>query len=315
MLIKRRRRWEMPEHLATPEHVFLNRRAFMAGAAALAGGPALAQRVDGDPSMALYPFARNAKFTLDREVTQESAAANHNNFIEFGNSKRIARAAQDLVIRPWMITVDGMVEKPMEIGIDDLIKAMPREERLYRMRCVETWAMAVPWSGFAFKAFLDHVKPLSGARYVRMETFHDTKMAPLQRSASYNFPYVEGLTIEEAANDLAFLVTGVYGKPAAKQFGAPLRLAVPWKYGFKSVKSIRKFTFTDKRPVSLWEDLQGSEYGFWANVNPDVPHKRWSQASEELLGTGERVKTQLYNGYAEEVAHLYKGLTNEKLFM
>ena len=320
MLIKRTRRWELPETSATPEAVYMNRRALMAGAAVATGlmtgvDPANAQRADDDPSVALYPFPRNAAYALDRAVTDEKNAANYNNFYEFGMSKDIVRAAQGLKIRPWTIAVDGMVEKPAEIDIDDLLKAMPKEERLYRHRCVETWAMAVPWSGFAFKAFLDHVKPLSSAKYVRMETFMDPKMAPGQRSASLPFPYVEGLTIEEAANELAFLVTGVYGKPAAKQFGAPLRMAVKWKYGFKSLKSIRRFTFTDKRPVGTWEQLQPMEYGFWANVNPEVPHPRWSQASEELLGTRERVKTQLFNGYAQEVAHLYKGLNGEKLYV
>ena len=318
MLIRPTRRWEIPESAATPEDVFLNRRALMAGGAVglLAGSvPALAQRVDDDPSMTLYPFSPNPAYKLDRAITAEKAASTYNNFYEFGTSKDIVRAAQALQTRPWVIAVDGLVEKPQEIGIDDLMKIMPREERLYRHRCVETWAMAVPWSGFSFKAFLDHVKPLSGARYVRMETFMDPKMAPGQRSPAYPFPYVEGLTIEEAANELAFLVTGVYGKPAAKQFGAPLRLAVPWKYGFKSIKSIRRFSFTDKRPVGLWEQLQGSEYGFWANVNPEVPHPRWSQATEELLGTRERVKTQLFNGYGAEVAHLYKGMTGERLYL
>lgn len=315
MLIKSRRSWDtLKESDLTPEDVFFSRRALMAGGAALAATPAFAQRVEDDPSAALYPFPRTAKFTLDRDVTDEKAASNYNNFYEFGFSKSVARAAQALKIRPWTITVDGLVEKPMEIGVDDLLKAMPKEERLYRFRCVETWAMAVPWSGFAFKALLDYVKPLSGAKYVRMETFMDPRVAPEQRNPAYPFPYVEGLTMEEAAHDLAFLVTGVYGKPAAKQFGAPLRLAVPWKYGFKSIKSIRKFTFTDKRPVSLWEALQPGEYGFWANVNPEVPHPRWSQANEELLGTGKRIKTQLYNGYADEVAGLYANLKGERLF-
>ncbi|MCA0425153.1 MAG: protein-methionine-sulfoxide reductase catalytic subunit MsrP [Proteobacteria bacterium] len=315
MLIRTRRSWDtLQESEATPEAVFFNRRALLAGSIAMAAAPAVAQRLDDDPSMASYPFPKNARYTLDRSLTEEAAASSYNNFYEYGTSKSIARAAQALKTRPWTVVIDGLVEKPMEVGIDDLIKAMPKEERLYRFRCVETWAMAVPWSGFAFKALLDYAKPLSGAKFVRMETFLDPKMAPGQRNPGYPFPYVEGLTIEEAANDLAFLVTGVYGKPAQKQFGAPLRLAVPWKYGFKSVKSIRKFTFTDKQPVSLWEQLQPMEYGFWANVNPEVPHPRWSQATEELLGTGKRVPTQLYNGYAAEVAGLYTSLKGERLF-
>jgi methionine sulfoxide reductase catalytic subunit len=173
---------------------------------------------------------------------------------------------------------------------------------------------AVPWTGFPLKALVDLAKPLAGAKYVRMESFLDKKVAPGQRSFFYPWPYVEGLTMAEATNDLAFLVTGAYGKPLPKQDGAPLRLAVPWKYGFKSIKSIVKFTFTDQQPVSYWEHLQESEYGFWANVNPAVPHPRWSQADERDLGTGNRRPTLLFNGYAEQVAALYPDLKDEKLF-
>jgi len=319
MLIKRRRGWEIAESQATPEHVFCNRRAFLttggAALAALPGLPALAQRTDDDPSMALYPVRRNETYKIDRDLTDEKVAANYNNFYEFGFSKGIARAAQALPIRPWTVAIDGMVEKPMEVGIDDLIKAMPLEERVYRMRCVEAWGMTVPWTGFPMKALLDYARPLSGAKFVRMETFLDPKIAPGQRSAGYPWPYVEGLTMAEAANELTMLVTGVYGKPAAKQFGAPIRLIVPWKYGFKGVKSIRRFTFTDKRPVGLWEALQPSEYGFWANVNPAVAHPRWSQATEEVLGQGKRVPTLIWNGYGEFVADLYAGQEKERLFM
>lgn len=175
--------------------------------------------------------------------------------------------------------------------------------------------MAVPWSGFAMKALVDYAKPLSGAKYVTMYTFLDKNVAPGQRQFWYPWPYIEGLTIEEATNELAFLATGLYGKPMPKQNGAPLRLAVPWKYGFKSTKSVVRFTFTDKRPKSFWEAIQASEYGFWANVNPEVPHPRWSQASERVLGSDQKVPTLLYNGYAEFVAHLYNDMKGEKLFM
>jgi sulfoxide reductase catalytic subunit YedY len=207
-----------------------------------------------------------------------------------------------------------MVKQERQVDIDTLIRAMPLEERLYRHRCVEAWSMSVPWTGFPMKALLDYAEPLGGAKYVRMETFHDADMASGQKQFWYPWPYVEGLTMAEAANDLTFLVTGVYGKPLPKQFGAPLRLATPWKYGFKSIKSIVKIEFTDERPVSYWEKIQDSEYGFWANVNPDVPHPRWSQASERVLGTDERVPTLLYNGYGEQVAGLYAGLEGETLF-
>lgn len=317
MLIKHRRAWDLPESAVTPEAAEPSRRTLLGAGAMLAASgvtPALAQRIDDDPSMALYPFPRTAAYASPEKETEETLVANYNNFIEFGSGKRIQRAAQALQLRPWTLTVDGLVDKPLELGFDDLLKAMPREERIYRHRCVETWAKVVPWSGFAFRAFLDHVKPLSSARYVRLETFYDPKMAPGQRSPTYGFPYSEGLTIEEAANDLAFLATGAYGKPMRRQLGAPIRLVIPWKYGFKSIKSVRKITFLEKRPVSLWEKLQPDEYGFWANINPDVPHVRWSQAQEEVLGTGERIKTRLFNGYAAQVAHLYKGLEREKLY-
>jgi sulfoxide reductase catalytic subunit YedY len=212
------------------------------------------------------------------------------------------------------VRIDGMVDKPLELGLDDLIAKMPLEERLYRHRCVEAWSMAIPWSGFALARLVALAKPLSSATYLRMETFQDAKVASGQRATWYPWPYVEGLTMAEATNELAFVVTGAYGKPVAKSQGAPLRLAIPWKYGFKSIKSITRFTFTDQRPKGFWEALQGSEYGFWANVNPEVPHPRWSQATEEVIGTGERRPTLLFNGYGEYVAGLYNGLESERLW-
>jgi len=320
MHVIRRRGWEIPERLATPEHIFLNRRAFLgaAGTAALSLSPelALAQRVADlpDPTKDLYPFKRNETFTLDRPITDEKININYNNFFEFGSTKTVGKAAQALKLRPWVVKIDGMVEKEFEVGLDDLLAKMPLEERLYRHRCVEAWSMAVAWSGFPLAKLVEMAKPLSSAKYLRMETFLDRSTAPEQRKPYYPWPYIEGLTMAEATNELAFLVTGTYGKPVAKQMGAPLRLAVPWKYGFKSIKSIRRFTFTDQRPRSFWEDLQASEYGFWANVNPQVPHPRWSQATEELIGTGERRPTLLFNGYGEYVADLYKGLEGERLW-
>jgi sulfoxide reductase catalytic subunit YedY len=320
MPIIRRRGWELPEHHATPERYFFDRRAFLAATAGAAAsfmpGIAGAQRVSElpDPTADLYPAKRNAKYVLDRPVTDEKVNGTYNNFYEFSSEKSVWRAAQALKIRPWTVKIDGMVEKPFEIGIDDLIRKMPLEERLYRHRCVERWSMAIPWSGFPFAKLVEFAKPKSEAKFVRMETFLDKVMAPEQRKTWMPWPYVEGLTMAEASNELAFLVTGAYGKPLAKQHGAPLRLAVPWKYGFKSIKSIVKFTFTDKRPVSFWEDLQSSEYGFWANVNPKVPHPRWSQEIEELIGTGERRPTLLFNGYGEYVADIYKGLEKERLW-
>jgi sulfoxide reductase catalytic subunit YedY len=328
MHVIRRRGWEIPEHQATPEHLFFNRRDFLAAAGlaaislsptlALLPKPALAQRVADlpDPTADLYPVKRNEKFVLDRPITDEKLNINYNNFYEFGTSKQIYRAAQALKLRPWTVKIDGMVEKAQEIGLDDLIRKMPLEERLYRHRCVEAWGMAIPWSGFPLAKLVELAKPLASAKYLRMETFLDPVVAPAQKQTWYPWPYVEGLTMAEATNELAFLVTGAYGKPVSKSQGAPLRLAVPWKYGFKSVKSITHFTFTDQRPKTYWEALQASEYGFWANVNPQVPHPRWSQASETVLGggLGERRPTLLFNGYGDYVAAMYKGLENERLW-
>jgi sulfoxide reductase catalytic subunit YedY len=321
MNVIHRRGWEIPERLATPEQVFFSRRGFLTASAAAAlaasSGPALAQRIADlpDPTADLYPAPRNDKFVLDRPVTDEKVNGAYNNFYEFGTDKAIYARAQALRLRPWTVKIDGMVEKPLELGLDDLVRKVPLEERLYRHRCVEAWSMAIPWSGFPLAKLVEMAAPAASAKYLRMETFLDPKMAPGQRQAWYPWPYVEGLTMAEATNELAFLVTGAYGHPLAKQHGAPLRLALPWKYGFKSIKSITRFTFTDQRPKSYWEALQASEYGFWANVNPAVPHPRWSQASEELIGLGERRPTLLFNGYGDYVAQLYQGLDGERLYM
>jgi methionine sulfoxide reductase catalytic subunit len=322
MRIIRRPGWYLPESAATPEKLVFSRRTLLAGSAAIAllPGAAAAQRVSDaanvpDPTADLYPAKRNEKYTLAQPITDEKINGHYNNFYEFGMDKDIAAAAQALQTRPWTIKIDGMVEQPIEIGIDDLIRKVGLEERTYRHRCVEAWSMAIAWTGFPFAKLVELTRPLGSARYVRMESFLDRKMAPGQRMSWYPWPYVEGLTMAEATNELAFLVTGAYGHPLAKQHGAPLRLAVPWKYGFKSAKSIVKFSFVEKRPVGLWEALQSSEYGFWANVNPAVPHPRWSQASEEVIGTGERRPTLIFNGYGEYVADLYKGLEKEPLYM
>ncbi|MBA4788185.1 MAG: protein-methionine-sulfoxide reductase catalytic subunit MsrP [Pseudomonadota bacterium] len=316
MLIRKMRGWEIPEHRATPEHIFLSRRALLGAGAGLIGAGVLpAQAQSADPSAALYPAKRNPTYTLDRPLTPEDKASTVNNYYEFGTNYDVGRAAAKLKVRPWTVTLDGMVEQPRQVDIDTLLKAMPLEERLYRHRCVEGWSMAVPWTGFPMKALVDYARPASGAKYLRFETFLDKAVAPGQSGRFYPWPYVEGVTMAEANNDLAFFVTGIYGKPAPNQFGAPLRVALPWKYGFKSAKAIVKITFTDQRPKSFWEVAQGSEYGFWANVNPQVPHPRWSQATEKDIATGERRPTLLYNGYGEFVAGLYAGMEKERLFM
>ena len=315
MLIRRKYGWEIPEALATDEDVFLNRRRFMTAGLGLAAGLGLVAGAPGLARAALtYPAPRNPRYVLDRPITDEAVNTSYNNFYEFGSHKRIASAAQKLKLSPWNIRIDGLVEKEMTLGFEDLLARVSLEERLYRHRCVEAWAMAVPWTGFPLSALLDIARPLSGAKFVRFETFKDPSMASGQKQFWYPWPYVEGVTMAEAANDLAFMVTGAYGKPLPKQMGAPLRLALPWKYGFKSIKSITRISFTDKLPVGFWEKIQASEYGFWANVNPEVPHPRWSQATERLLGSDKRVKTKIYNGYGEFVASLYQGMEGEILF-
>jgi sulfoxide reductase catalytic subunit YedY len=324
MLIKRTPGWAIEESRATPEDIFLRRRtlikAIAAGpilAPALAGalaGVARAEDKETDPSAGLYPVKRNERYKLDRPITPEEDVITYNNYYEFGSQKNIWRRAQAIKLRPWTVKFDGMVEKEMTVDIDTILKKMPLEERLYRHRCVEAWSMAVPWSGFALKSLVEFAKPLASAKYLRFQTFQDPATAPGQREFWYPWPYIEGLTMAEATNEIAFIATGLYGKPIPKQNGAPLRLVTPWKYGFKSTKAFIQVTFTDKRPKTFWETVGPSEYGFWANVNPDVPHPRWSQEYERVLGTNERVKTQLFNGYAEYVAPIYKDLQNERLY-
>ncbi|MDF2367739.1 protein-methionine-sulfoxide reductase catalytic subunit MsrP [Sneathiella sp.] len=324
MLIKNPKGWELPEAKATPEGVYLNRRNILKG---MAGAGLIASigsntafsgafAAEGhDPSASLYPVPRNDQYKVTRELTPEKIVTTYNNFYEFGSHKEIYEAAQALKIRPWTVKIDGMVEKEMEIDIDDLLAQMPLEERLYRHRCVEAWSMVVPWSGFPMKELVKLAAPTSGAKYVVMQTFEDKSVAPGQRQFWYPWPYTDGLTIEEAMNDLTFMVTGLYGKPLPKQNGSPLRLAAPWKYGFKQVKSINRISFTEERPVTFWETLIKNEYGFWANINPEVPHPRWSQAKERDIGTGEKIPTLLYNGYGEYVADIYKDMKGERLFM
>jgi sulfoxide reductase catalytic subunit YedY len=320
MHVIRQRGWEIAERFATPESVYLNRREILrAGGFSLMSG--LAATALADRAMAqitntasLYPAPRNAKFTIERPVTPEAISTNYNNFYEFGTQKDIARAAEALEPRPWEIRIDGMVEKPMTIDVDDLVRRMPLEERLYRHRCVEAWSMTVPWTGFPLASLVELAKPLSGARYLRTETFLDPAMASGQKSF-YPWPYVEGLTMAEATNELAFVVTGAYGKPVAKSMGAPIRVHLPWKYGFKSIKSIVKVSFVDEQPLNFWQQIQSGEYGFWANVNPDVPHPRWSQARERDITTGDQIPTRIFNGYGEFVAGLYSGMEDEPLYM
>jgi sulfoxide reductase catalytic subunit YedY len=325
MLITRRRGWEIPEGRATPEAVVLGRRAALGvatGAGLLAAGlaPARAWSLFGGGAkpqpVELKPLTapRNPRYDGGRPLTDEREATNYNNYYEFGTSKSVADAAAALKTEPWTIELAGMVKTPRTIGFDDLVKQMKIEERVYRHRCVEAWAMTVPWVGFPLADLVKLAEPTGNATYLKFTTLADPKTMPGLRQSWYPWPYTEGLTMQEAMNELTFLSIGMYGKTIPPQDGAPIRLTVPWKYGFKSAKSIVKVEFTDKQPPTFWEQLQDSEYGFWANVNPAVPHPRWSQAEERLLGTGDMVPTQIWNGYGSFVASMYADKTKERLF-
>ena len=304
MRIVRRPSWFIQESAATPEAWAIGRRAALAGSAGLL----LAGRARAD---APKP---NPAYTVHRALTAEKDATTYNNYYEFGTSKNIWRAAQALPVKPWSVKIDGLVEKPQTLSFDDILKQVQLEDRVYRHRCVEGWAMTFPWTGFPLSKLVAIAKPLSSAKFIGFQTLEDEDAMPGLGISYFPWPYTEGLTMAEAANDLAFVGTGLYGKPLAKQNGAPIRIVVPWKYGFKSVKSIIKISFVDKQPKTFWQQIQPDEYGFWANVNPAVPHPRWSQATETLIGTGQRVPTRIYNGYGDQVASLYANIKGEQLF-
>ena len=317
--------WNLPEREATPEKVALSRRRWLKGTAigALAVGAGLAgwwhwfrpgsdREVLGGgqaelPGKGLYPAARDGRFAeVDRPLTNEAEAARYTNFYEFSWSKDVWRSIGPFQPLPWKVEVAGMVANPRTYDIDDLVRAFPLEERVYRHRCVEAWAMAVPWTGFPLADLLKSAEPLPAAKYVRFVSFDNPRQASGQNNRSQPWPYTEGLTLAEATNELAFIATGMYGHPLLKQHGAPVRLVVPWKYGFKSAKSIVRIELTRSQPATFWNTLVPHEYGFEANVDPDVPHPRWSQRTEKMLGTGERRPTLKHNGYGEWVGQLYR---------
>jgi sulfoxide reductase catalytic subunit YedY len=303
----------------TPEHLFRSRRQFIRSAGGMLVG-ALALSACGEPAApsgapGATPGAAGAGATagptdeLGDALTPYEAVTNYNNYYEFTTDKEgVASLAANFRTSPWAVEVSGLVNKPKIYAIEDLIKTFPAEERIYRLRCVEGWSMVIPWTGFPLAQLLAAVEPTSQAKYVRFETIARPDEMPGQRSPFYTWPYVEGLRMDEAMNDLALLVTGVYGKPALPQNGAPLRLAVPWKYGFKSIKSIVRIELVADQPTSLWMAAAPNEYGFYANVNPDVPHPRWSQSTERRIGELRRRKTLPFNGYADKVAHLYANM-------
>lgn len=294
---------KIPSSEITPETLFHSRRQFIKGAAALFGSAAVLAACGSETSE-----TSDLPAGVDVQTPYESII-NYNNFYEFSTNKEaVADASKNFTTNPWTVEVGGLVNKPQTFAIEDLLKQFTQEERVYRLRCVEGWSMVIPWTGFSLASLLKQVEPTSAAKYVRFETVMRPEEMPGQSSSYYTWPYVEGLRLDEAMHDLTLMATGVYGKPILPQNGAPLRLAVPWKYGFKSIKSIVKIELVAEQPTSLWMNAAPDEYGFYANVNPDVPHPRWSQATERRIGEAGRRRTLAFNGYADEVAALYKDL-------
>jgi sulfoxide reductase catalytic subunit YedY len=307
----------------TDESLYLNRRRFLLGTAAVAGAAILSGRgllELASPSTvahaaATLPVSKKTDYAGGEKPTPQKDITNYNNFYEFGTDKYSpAGAAQRLQTRPWTVRVEGFVKQPKTYDIDSILKLAPLEERIYRHRCVEGWSMVIPWLGFPLGAFLKQVEPTSQAKYVEFTTLYDPKQMPGQRSGVLEWPYVEGLRLDEALHPLTLLTLGLYGEVLPNQDGAPVRLVVPWKYGFKSIKSIVKIKLVDKQPPTAWNKAAPSEYGFYSNVNPDVDHPRWSQARERRIGEFLKRKTLMFNGYGDQVAGLYAGLDLRKNF-
>ncbi len=262
---------------------------------------------DAPGGAALYPAERDVRYNPGRPLTPENVAATHNNFYEFlpGRGGAVHRYTDELRGRPWTVAVAGEVEQELELDLDEVARVAPLEERYYRFRCVERWAMTVPWTGYSLSALIAKAQPKPSAKFVRFLSFHDPEVAPGQKVSRYEWPYYEGLRLDEALHPLAMVVTGIYGHALPAQHGAPVRIVVPWKYGYKSPKSVVRIELVSEQPRTFWQDEQPKEYPFLSNVEPDVPHPRWSQRTEEDLATGDKRPTLLYNGYANEVSSLY----------
>jgi methionine sulfoxide reductase catalytic subunit len=305
-VIIRRAGDRIPSSEITPEADYMNRRKFIgalgAGAVAAAGVPFFAP---GAPQ----PTGSGEPVRDEDRLTPYDAVTRYNNFYEFGVEKEDpARNARDFQTRPWTVEIRGHVERPATYDLDDLLRPFTLEERVYRLRCVEAWSMVIPWLGFPLRDLIERVGPTSRARFVAFETLHDPARMPGQRSRILDWPYREGLRIDEAMHPLTLIAAGLYGRALPNQNGAPLRLVVPWKYGFKSIKSIVRISFVERRPQTTWSMMAPREYGFYANVNPEVSHPRWSQARERRVGELRRRPTLMFNGYGDEVAHLYRGM-------
>lgn len=327
-----------PSSEITPEALWLRRREFIrnatlstATATAVGGGllwlaggrrtkrretlPGSTPEAASEPTPSSLVAASSSPFSTTEPQTRWESVTTYNNYYEFGTDKSDpAENAGTLRPRPWTVAIDGEVARPQTLDIDRILTAFPQEERVYRMRCVEAWSMVIPWTGIPLAALLQHVEPTSKAKYVAFTTLLDPEQMPGQRRSVLHWPYVEGLRLDEAMHPLAILATGVYGKPLPNQNGAPLRLVVPWKYGFKGIKAIVKITLTAQQPRTTWNEAGPDEYGFYANVNPAVDHPRWSQASERRIGELRRRPTLPFNGYAEQVASLYTGMDLRKNF-
>lgn len=298
----------------TPREVYLNRRRFMGTLAALAVAPTLAAPAP-PPRGQKLAGVNPSRFSTSEAKTPYDKVTTYNNFYEFGTGKDDpAENAHTLKTRPWTVAVEGEVKRPRIYDMDELLKFAPLEERIYRLRCVEGWSMVIPWVGFPLSALIRQVEPTGNAKFVEFLTLHDPKQMPYQRSSILDWPYVEGLRIDEAAHPLTLMAVGLYGEVLPNQNGAPIRLVVPWKYGFKSAKSIVKIRFVEKAPISSWMRALPDEYGFFSNVNPQVDHPRWSQAKERRIGEFFKRETLMFNGYAEQVAHLYRGMDLRKYY-
>jgi sulfoxide reductase catalytic subunit YedY len=308
----------------TPQKVYLARRTFMRGAALLASTAATSflyrklnatpqPRVEGAKLAEVVKPEANAAtasgFTVNEKLTPFEDITGYNNFYEFTTDKQdVARVAAGFITRPWTVAVEGLVNKPKIYDLDDLLKLAPLEERIYRLRCVEGWSMVIPWVGFSLNKLLSDVEPNSSARFVQFETLYDPTRMPEQNGGSLDWPYVEGLRLDEAMHPLTILASGLYGEALPPQDGAPIRLVVPWKYGFKSIKSIVKIRLVRDQPDTTWNDYASNEYGFYSNVNPTVDHPRWSQARETRIGEYGKRDTLMFNGYSEQVGQLYTGM-------
>ena len=305
----------------TDKELYLNRRQFIRtaslGAAGLGSGllvPGLLGPMSEARGATKLTGVGKSAFSTDEPLTPLKDITSYNNFYEFGTGKSDPqRNSKDFKTRPWTVTVEGEVHKPKTFGIEELLK-MPLEERVYRMRCVEAWSMVIPWIGFELSHLIKAVEPTAKAKYIQFVTLHDPEQMPGQRRGVLDWPYLEGLRMDEAMNPLAILGVGLYGEVLPNQNGAPIRVVVPWKYGFKSIKSIVKVRFVEKQPATAWNVAGPQEYGFYSNVNPTVNHPRWTQASERRIGDFFRRKTLMFNGYEEQVAHLYKGMDLKKLY-